>query len=211
MRYHFERGSGAVFISILLIASLFQCTAYNRAEMFNRQAADPDNRPDEVVKHLKIKPGDRVADLGAGGGYFTLRFAREVGEEGRVYAVDIEREYLTYITKSAERAKLNNIVTVLATERESGLEERSVDLIFIRNVFHHITEPVAYFRRLKRALRPGGRIAIVENIETGILMKIHGHTTTPEIIISTMEDAGYRVSERFDFLPDHSFTIFRVR
>src|SRR5579864_9384570 len=93
--------------------------------------------PDEVMAHLELKPGDAVADIGAGSGYFTVRFARAVGPGGKVYAVDINPEMLSYIEQRATQEHLNNIQTVLAAPDDPKLPPASVDMIFICDTHQH--------------------------------------------------------------------------
>jgi arsenite methyltransferase len=191
----------------LLIAYLLVCGSSDQywADFFNRDASAPESKPDEVISALALKPGMQVADLGAGGGYFTLRFARAVGREGKVYAVDIKAELLEIIKASASKAGLKNVDFILAAEKDSLLPERSVDLIFVRNVFHHLPEQEKYFRNLRPKLRSGGRIAIIE-YKKGAYYS--GHETPEETVIDIMGKAGYRLVKRYGFLEKQSFTIF---
>ena len=87
----------------------------NKARMFNRKASDPKNKPDQILESLSLQQGQTIADIGAGGGYFSLRFANEVGSKGRVYAVDTNAEFLEFINKRADEKGLTNVKTILAT------------------------------------------------------------------------------------------------
>jgi arsenite methyltransferase len=191
----------------LLIAYLLICgsSAQYWADFFNRDASAPESKPDEIISALALKAGMRVADLGAGGGYFTLRFARAVGREGKVYAVDINAELLEIIKASVSRAGLRNVVFIHAREDDSLLPEKSVDLIFVRNVFHHLPDQEKYFRNMKPKLKTGGRVAIIE-YKKGTYYS--GHETPEETVIEVMEKAGYSFLKRYGFLEKQSFTIF---
>ena len=180
-----------------------------KARMFNRQASDPKNKPDQILEALTLRQGQTIADLGAGGGYFSLRFAEAVGREGKVYAVDTDPGFLEFIENTAKEKGLNNVQTVLAT-KEDLILPRSLDLIFTRNVYHHLANRVEYFRRLRRILKPEGRIAIIEYRRGNPLTfrGIFGHYVPPEIIMEEMGQAGYRVKQEVDFLPEQSFTTF---
>ena len=181
-----------------------------KAEMFNRKAADPKNKPDEILRVLGLGPGQSVADIGCGGGYFSLRFADLVGGEGRVYAVDTREEFLQFCADTARERGLHNIVTVLATEGSLPIPEGSLDLVFIRNAYHHLENRVDYFRNLKRLLKPEGTLAIVE-YRRGRFFSFHrifGHYVPQESIVEEMVEAGYRLKGRFDFLVEQSFTLF---
>jgi arsenite methyltransferase len=191
----------------MLIGYLLVCgsSAQYWADFFNRDASAPENRPDEIISALALKSGMQVADLGAGGGFFTLRFARAVGREGKVYAVDINAELLEIIKASVSKAGLRNVVFIHAREDDSMLPEKSVDLIFVRNVFHHLPDQEKYFRDIKPKLKPGGRVAIIE-YKKGVYYS--GHETPEATVIESMKKAGYSLFKRFGFLEKQSFTIF---
>jgi len=157
---------------------------------------------------LPINPGDTVADIGAGGGYFSYRFSRAVGENGRVYAVDIGGKLLEFIQRESEKQGLKNITTIMANENDSKLPSASCNLIFIRDAYHHISDRAEYFRNLSRALRVDGKIAVVDYNGAGFAQKVFRHFTSAETILDEMREAGYILKERFDFLPKQSFFIF---
>ena len=183
-----------------------------QSKMFNRKASDPKNKPDQILKALALQPRQNVADIGAGGGYFSLRFAEALGREGHVFAVDTNPDFLEFIKESAKERGLDNVETVLATEDGMTLPE-SVNLIFMRNVCHHISNRVEYFTKLKEKLKPEGRIAIIEYKRGGgfSFHRMFGHFVPKEIIVAEMNKAGYRLKEDFDFLPEQSFIIFSLR
>jgi ubiquinone/menaquinone biosynthesis C-methylase UbiE len=193
-------------VFVLPALLLTQCTGF-RAWMFNYEASRSRSKPGKVLRSLNVRKGQAVADLGAGGGYFTYRFARLVGPAGRVYAVDISRGFLKIIRAEARKRKLANIETVLARPDDSRLPPKSVDLVFVRAVFHHIKRPAAYFKRIQAALKPGGRVAILD-YKPGTMGR---HTVRPGRIVQAMEKAGYRLTHRFRFLSIQSFLVFAVR
>ena len=131
-------------------------------EQFERPERAKWQKPEELVARMKLRAGDMVADIGAGSGYFTRRFAREVGPRGYVYAVDIDERMLRHLHGEAKRRKLENIVTVLAAEDNPMLAPGSVDMIFICNTIHHVSGRDAYYRHIVRALKPGGRFVVVD-------------------------------------------------
>ncbi len=166
-----------------------------------------------MVKNLELRLGQKVADIGVGGGYFTLRFAEIVGADGRVFAVDTDQNFLDFVKKSAEEKGLVNVETVLAAKDTAPLPEKSVDLIFMRNVCHHLANRPEYFKKLKTALKPEGRIAIIDYRKAkGVSFhKMCGHYVPKEKIIKEMEEAEYQLEKDLAFLPEQSFTIFRVK
>jgi arsenite methyltransferase len=181
-----------------------------RAEMFNSKASNLKNKPDEVLKNLDLQHGQTVADIGSGGGYFALRFAETVGADGHVFAVDTEQNFLDFVQNSAKEKGLNNVETVLATKDSINLPEKSLYLIFMRNVTHHLPNRPEYFKKLKAVLKPKGRIAIIEyRRDKGFSFhRMFGHYVPKETIIKEMEEAGYQLEKDLDFLPEQSFTIF---
>ena len=172
-------------------------------------ARDGWQQPDQVVYSLDLKSDDEVADIGAGSGYFTVRLAKGVGASGRVYAIDVEQKMLDYIDRRAEREKLENIQTVLADPDDPRLGSSSVDVIFVCNTLHHVQKRAQYLRLLARALRPGGRLAIVEfhkrpmPVGPRVEMKIDRKTCLKET-----EAAGFRLVKKFVFLKYQYFLVF---
>lgn len=181
-----------------------------KARMFNKKASRSKSQPDEVMGALGLKPGQIVADIGAGGGYFSFRFAEAVGEEGRVGAFEVDPKLVEFIEEERRLRGLTNVNPVLIRERIPQIEEGSVDLIFVRNVFHHLSQRVEYFRGLRGALKPGGKLAIIEYSGSKRLSfhGLFGHHVPRETIIEEMGSAGYRVLAELDILPEQSFTIF---
>jgi arsenite methyltransferase len=168
-------------------------------------------RPDDVVAALEIAPGDRVADLGAGEGYFVPYLLDAVGEDGTVYAVDVEAEIVGNLSERFP-SDTTRVEAVLGEFEDPGLPERSVDVVLIVNTYHHIEDRPAYFRRLEQDLRPGGRVAVIEPNEdlSGVLKLAldEGHTSSAPDVEAEMREAGYRVVARPDFLPVQIFRVF---
>jgi arsenite methyltransferase len=180
--------------------------------MFNKKAADPKNKPDEILKILELQSGQTVADIGSGGGYFSIRFAETVGNSGRVLALDTNPKFLEIVINNAKRKGLTNIEAVLTAENKLRLPEKSIDLFFMRNVCHHLPNRVDYFKHLQNALKPNGRIAVVEYKETKGLSfhKLFRHFVAKEEIIQEMKQAGFKLDKDLDFLQEQSFTIYRL-
>jgi len=180
-------------------------------KMLNREASSARSKPEEILKRLHLREGQTIADIGSGGGYFTLAFAQRTGKTGHVYAIDIKKKYLNFIRHRSEQAGLDNIIFVLAEKSEMNLPEANLDLIFARNVFHHLPEPANYFANLKKYLKPAGKVAIIEHKKKGFgFATLFGHHTSREAILRKMEKAGYFLTESFDILPDQTFTLFAV-
>ena len=171
--------------------------------------------PEQVVSALNLKPGERVADLGCGPGYFTLPLAEAIGPTGMIWAVDIEPKMLHRLQEQAEDRKLQNIQTVLTTEDDPGLPIGAVDTIFIVNTYHHFSYRPVYVSKLKRALAPGGRIVIIDFVpksrdERGFgpprEMQLSRQTVDAELATS-----GFHPAAEHAFLPEQYFVEYRLK
>lgn len=165
-------------------------------------------QPEVVMQTLSLKPGDHVADLGAGGGYFTFRLADAVGPTGKVYAVDVDKGNLDYITQRARERGYTHVEPILAEYDDPLLPEGGVDLIFICNTYHHLKDRADYFASAARYLRPGGRVVIVDLNGNDWFSWLFGHWTAPETSRREMEAAGYTLTSEFTFLTRQTFQVF---
>jgi ubiquinone/menaquinone biosynthesis C-methylase UbiE len=181
--------------------------------MLNKEASSHRNRPGEIIESLQIREGYAIADIGSGGGYFTLEFARKVGIKGRVYAADTQPKYLAFIRRWAEQEGLKNIAYVMVREHDISLPEAGLDLAFVRNAFHHLPDPAKYFHSLKRFLNPNGKVAVIEHKpKAGFsFVAMFKHYTSSETILQAMEDAGYFLAQSFSFLPGQTFSLFWIK
>jgi arsenite methyltransferase len=194
-------------VKLLLWLLCAGCANLGRGEP-NDPGRDVWQQPDAVIRSLHLAPGARVADLGAGGGYFTFRLAQAVGSAGRVYAVDIDHDALDSINQYAGKTGVANVETLQATESDARLPDGGVDLVFTCNTVHHLQNRTDYFRSLARYLRSNGRVAIIDYTPTGFAW-LFGHGTAKETIRQEMEAAGYRQTDDFNFLPKQHFQLFR--
>ena len=176
------------------------------ARSFDDPARDAWQMPERVIAALQLQPGAAVADLGAGTGYFSVRLAKAV-PQGTVYAVDIEPAMLAHIAKRASAAGLTNIVTVTAAQRSLALPA-PVDVLLIVDTYHHLPDRVAYFRDVQKVLKPGGRVAIIDFRKDSPEGPPAQFRFDAEQIVAEMEQAGYRVAARHDFLPRQHFLLF---
>ena len=178
------------------------------AKSFDDPARDTWQMPDKVIEALHLKPGQVVADLGAGTGYFTVRLAR-AQVMPKVYGVDIEPSMVDYIRQRLAREGLKNVVAVQASEDNANLPER-VDVVLIVDTYHHIGNRQAYFQRLGKSLKPGGRVAIIDFKKGAPDGPPEEFRFPPEKVKAEMAKAGYRFDEQLDFLPRQQFLIFRL-
>ena len=197
------------FATLLAAQHHMQHSAEEYAKVLDDPERDSWQKPEEVVRALGLKPGATIADVGAGTGYFTVRFARPVGPKGRVLAVDIDPKLLERVRQRSADVKLENVETVLAAADDPHLRAGSVDVIFICDVIHHIENRPAYYKLLGRALKPGGRLAIVDfhkrpmPVGPSIEMKI-----AREELIREVEGSGFRLAREHRMLPHQYFLIF---
>jgi ubiquinone/menaquinone biosynthesis C-methylase UbiE len=196
------------FQSILLAAFLFGGCAALKQCAYEGLSRDEWQQPERVIQSLQIRPGESIADLGAGSGYFTFLLAQAVGPGGKVYAVDIDKDMTDLVAEKAKEHGAKNIEIILAKPVDPLLPEGSLDLIFTSNTYHHIENRVAYFAGLRKALRPGGRLAIIEYDRRSWITGLFKHYTPGEFIRREMEQAGYRLVREFDFLDRQSFLLF---
>jgi predicted methyltransferase len=165
-------------------------------------------RPDQVMDALKIYDGNVVADLGAGGGWFTVRLAQRVGPNGRVYAEDVQRQMIEAIERRVAREQLTNVKTILGTQSDPRLEE-PVDAVLIVDAYHEMENPVGLLRNVAVRLKPNGRIGILNFRKDG-----HGpgppldQRVDPERIVSDAEAAGLRLIARPNFLRYQYMLVF---
>ncbi len=171
-------------------------------------------RPVDVVTALELDPGASVADLGTGEGYFVPYLSEAVGADGTVYAVDVEAEKVEAL-RERFLAESTNVIAVLGGYDDPKLPDAAVDLVLLVNTYHHIKDRPAYFRRLQRNLRPGGRVVVIEpNEELGGVLGLtldEGHTSVAANVEAEMLEAGYALVARHDFLPVQIFRVFAVQ
>jgi protein-L-isoaspartate O-methyltransferase len=139
-----------------------QVMGFPAAGWLERTAREKEEEPAKLMEALKLKPGDVVADVGAGSGYYTFRLADAVGPKGKVYANDIQKEMLALIKKRMDREKVANVETILGTETDAKLPENKVDLILLVDVYHEFSHPYEMTESMLKALKPGGRLVFVE-------------------------------------------------
>ncbi|HMK47520.1 MAG TPA: methyltransferase domain-containing protein [Methanocella sp.] len=182
-----------------------------RAKMFNRRASGAQFKPDDVVRSLSLSPGQTVADIGSGGGYYSFRFAQIVGKSGRVYAVDTNQGLLDYVRRQGAEKGLSRLETVLTDGFPSAIPEESLDLVFVRNVYHHLPDPAGYFAEMKKRLRPKGRAVIIDYSEKsgGISFRsLFDHTVSAEKVQQDMARAGYRLEHSYNFISEQYYLVF---
>jgi ubiquinone/menaquinone biosynthesis C-methylase UbiE len=139
-----------------------QVMGHQGAPWLEREEREHEEKPRLVIELLALQPGHVVADIGAGSGYYTRRLSRAVGPKGTVYAVDIQPEMLQILTRSAADAGLTNVIPVLGSISDPGLPDAHIDLALLVDVYHEFSHPREMMMAICRALKPGGRLVLVE-------------------------------------------------
>ena len=183
---------------------LTACSGMSNVDLWRTVTSGRDGfqHPERVIEALELRPGDRVADIGAGDGYFLPWLSRAVGPDGRVYAVEVADERVEELRAMAEAPEFH----------DPKLPDGEIDLVFTCLTYHHIDERPAYFERLQRDLSASGRVAHLDDRDdlTGIhgIFLTDGHWSNVEQMNEEMSSAGYQRIAEFDFLPTQSFQIF---
>jgi cyclopropane fatty-acyl-phospholipid synthase-like methyltransferase len=170
---------------------------------------DEYQKPHEVLMALGLKPGEAIADIGSGSGYFTLRFAAHVGDRGRVFAVDIDPEMVRHLNRRIRDAGVRNVQTILAEPNDPLLPYASGDRFVVVDTWHHIEKQAEYLALMKRMLKPGGQVVMIDfqkkELPVGppVAMKI-----AREDLVRQMETNGFHLVKEHTFLPFQYFLVF---
>ncbi len=182
---------------------------------FETESREIFHEREKIVAAVGLKPGMAMADIGAGTGLFTLHFAQAVGESGRVYAVEIAKNFIDHIKARAAKVSATNVQTILCTEKSVELPEASIDLAFICDVYHHFEYPQASLATLHRALKPGGELVLIDfkrvpGVSSDFIM---GHVRAgQEVFEAEVAAAGFeKVAEVTGLLKENYFVRFRRR
>lgn len=171
--------------------------------VFDDPARDAWQKPAELVRALGLRPGACVADVGAGTGYLSRYLAAAVGPTGTVLAIEVEPNLVTHLRTRAESEHTPNVTPVLGSTDNPRLPRGGVDVILFVDSYHHIDDRLAYLRRLQPALRPRGRIVIVDWHKRELPVGPDpGHKLAREHVVAEMTEAGYRLRDEYpDLLP----------
>ena len=179
---------------------------------FNRPERAAEEKTDALIEALDIRDGDRVADIGAGTGFFTWRLAKRAAARGKVLAVDIQQSMLDRAAAAMKERGITNVEYVLATERDPKLAPRALDMVFIAHSYHEFTEPETMIEAVRRSLNPAGRLVIVEYAkEKRAAPASPLHKMSFDEIRTEIEPLGFELEQILDFLPMQHALIFTVR
>lgn len=184
-------------------------------ERFEREGREIYDKREEVVAASGVREGMTIADVGAGTGLFSRLFAKKTGPQGKVYAVDIARNFVEHIVKSSREEGLENVVGITCKAESSELPASSVDLVFICDTYHHFEYPESTMKSIHQALRPGGVLCVIDfqRIEGVSSEWILNHVRAgKEVVTKEIEDVGFELMEEVnDMFQDNYFLKFRKR
>ena len=180
------------------------------ATVFDDPARDAWQRPDEVVRLLQVGPGLTVADVGAGTGYFERRLSAQVGSAGRVLALDVEPTMITYLEARAQREMWRGVEARLVAADDPALGEADVDRILVVDTWHHLPDRAAYAQKLARALRAGGRLAVVDFTLDAPMGPPPSERLPAETVVADLAAAGLEATIADEALP-HQYVVLAVR
>lgn len=184
MKRHFH-------VFVLMAAIAVGCTAQSNPAQYEYAGRDARQQPERIMEIIGVRPGMIIGEAGAGGGYFTVKLAEEVGPEGKIYANDIRKNYLEYIDERAKKEGFTNIETILGEERDPLFPDGSLDMVFMLNVYHHLDYKEDFLRNIVKDLKPGGTLVIVESDKDR--RPSNGHSTDPDDVLTATWAAGYEV------------------
>jgi SAM-dependent methyltransferase len=176
--------------------------------IFESKDRDQKLQVQRVMDILGIKEGKKVADIGAGSGWFTVRAAKRVGRTGIVYAVDINPESIAYINRRIQRDGIGNVHAILSKEDDPGLSKNSIDSVLLLKTYHEVAHPVLLLKNLRRSLLSGARIGIIDRNGKG-----DDHGVSRDVVIQEAAQAGYQLQEQYDFVKGDGqdyFLVFRL-
>jgi predicted methyltransferase len=183
--------------------------SYQGADWLERADRETTEQPEHVLDVLGVKEGMTVADVGAGSGYFTVRIARRIGPRGHVLATDLQPEMLEMLRAKVAKASLVNVVPVLATESDAKLPRQELDLVLMVDVYHELPKPSATLAQVRAALRPEGRLALVEyrGEDPDVPIKPE-HKTTLAQVRRELEANGFVFRSSDESLPQQRIIVF---
>jgi ubiquinone/menaquinone biosynthesis C-methylase UbiE len=179
------------------------------ADWLTRPERIQEEDPDRMLLSLDINKGATVADIGAGIGYHVWRLSEIVGPSGKVIGEDIQEGMIRLMKQNIEARKLRNVDIVQGTPQDPRLPARSVDLVLMVDVYHEFSEPVAMMRHIQEALKPGGRVAIVEFRKEDPRVPIQPlHKMSVQDVRSELEPLGFKFQKSLEFLPWQHIIVF---
>ncbi len=199
----------AFFFTAVLISSLSPVAQERSLEESHEKGLNRRQPPVLVMDAIGLKPGMTIGDIGAGRGRYAVWFAERVGKKGKVYANDIDEEALDYTADRCERLGFDNIEIVLGEVEHPKLPEKTLDIAFMINTYHHLDKPLELMRNIIPSLKPGGRLIIVER-DPDKAPDSKNHATPRDELIKVVVQAGFRVEKIETFLEEDNIYFFTL-
>jgi len=182
---------------------------YQGADWLDREQRDIEEAPDAALDALALAPGLVVADVGAGSGYMTVRMARRVAPGGRVYATDVQPEMIALLNRRLAEEKVTNVTVVLGEVANPKLPAGVLDLELLVDVYHEFSEPQAMLRGLRNALKPGGRLVLLEyRKEDPLIPILELHKMSVAVARQEVEAEGFALTQVDERLPRQHILVF---
>lgn len=179
-------------------------------DWLERSERELEEMPDTALDAIGVRPGMVIADVGAGVGYFSIRMAKRVGPDGKVFANDVQPEMLTMLRERAAKARVNNIETVLGTEADPKLPRGAMDIILLVDVYHEFSQPQSMLRKLKASLKPDGRLVLLEYRKEDPRIPIRPeHKMSVAEVKAELSAEGLQFDKVIEDLPRQHILIFK--
>ncbi|MBM3290705.1 MAG: class I SAM-dependent methyltransferase [Candidatus Hydrogenedentes bacterium] len=184
---------------------------FHGADWLERPEREREEMPDEVIKTMGLKPGDVVADIGCGTGYFSRRMAKAVAPGGKVYAVDIQPEFIEMVKANCAKEGVENVVPVLGAEDDPKLPKGGIDWMLLTDVYHEFQQPGPMLAHMRESLKPAGKVALIEyrlDGDTAKHIKTE-HRMSVKQVLAEWNEAGFELVDLLEFLPAQHFFVFQ--
>ncbi|MCU1239450.1 MAG: Methyltransferase type 11 [Candidatus Acidoferrum typicum] len=195
-------------------AAALLCVTFATVGSLRRAEADPADEMKRLAALMDWKPGTIVADIGAGDGRYAFAAAQIVGPAGKVFATEIDQEKLAKLRSEVTKRQLNNVIVLESKEADTNLPRECCDAIFLRRVYHHLTNPAEFDAALARSLKPGGRLAIIEfpprsglDPVEGVPANRGGHGIPQKIAIEELTAAGFQIAKTVNDWPNSDYLV----
>jgi len=165
--------------------------------------------PDKVMDAIGVKPGMLIGEVGAGNGRYAVKMAERVGPLGKIYANDINPVKINYLNRRCSRNGITNIEIILGTVTDPKLPKGKLDIVYLINTFHHLDKPIELLKNIIPALKPGGRLVVIEH-ETEKSGHMDGHSSHQKTVLKKVQEAGFKLERIETFLKLDNIYIFQV-
>lgn len=198
-----------LLIITLMVPGLFTARAQGQSQDAWEKRMNRLQPPDKVMDAMGVKPGMIIGEVGAGNGRYAVKMAERVGPTGKIYANDISPGKIDYLNRRCKREGITNIETIRGTVTDPKLPEGKMDIVYLINTYHHLDKPVELMKNIIPALKPGGRLVLIEH-ETEKSGDMDGHSTPQKTVLKQVQEAGFKLERIETFLELDNIYIFKV-